>query len=261
MVKLLPFMEQDPLYQQLNFQDIGTRSQAKWTGRHGGEPKFETRQVVINQGKYFYSNVVPSFLCPSADVLPQGLHGSVYPNTNQGQNCYYPSMGAQLMGGRGWCNQYDGNMFKTGPTRHGNRALPDEISSVFGRFAWAARFRDVTDGESQVIAWGEVLPYKSSYAQNRGWARHDSGFFGTTGPLNFPVIGRGEPNFPGPAGCHHYGSHSTSAGFKSRHKGGAQFVLVDGSVQFLSENIDYVTYNRLGDRRDGKPLGEEWKNN
>ncbi|MCS5630418.1 MAG: DUF1559 domain-containing protein, partial [Pirellulaceae bacterium] len=50
-------------------------------------------------------------------------------------------------------------------------------------------------------------------------------------------------------------------GFKSRHKGGAQFVLVDGSVQFLSENIDYVTYNRLGDRRDGGPLGEEWKNN
>jgi hypothetical protein len=38
-------------------------------------------------------------------------------------------------------------------------------------------------------------------------------------------------------------------------------VLVDGSVQFLSENIDYVTYNRLGCRRDGVPLGEEWKNN
>jgi len=54
---------------------------------------------------------------------------------------------------------------------------------------------------------------------------------------------------------------ATSQAFKSRHKGGAQFVLCDGSVQCLSENIDYVTYNRLGDRRDGGPLGEEWKNN
>ena len=53
----------------------------------------------------------------------------------------------------------------------------------------------------------------------------------------------------------------TSEGFKSQHKGGSQFVFVDGSVQFLAENMDYVTYQRLGDRRDGQPLGEEWYNN
>ena len=29
-----------------------------------------------------------------------------------------------------------------------------------------------------------------------------------------------------------------------------------GSVQFLAEDIDYIIYNRLGDRRDGCPLGE-----
>ena len=41
----------------------------------------------------------------------------------------------------------------------------------------------------------------------------------------------------------------------------AQFVFVDGSVQFLSENIDYITYQRLGDRRDGEPLPDEWNTN
>jgi prepilin-type processing-associated H-X9-DG protein len=43
-------------------------------------------------------------------------------------------------------------------------------------------------------------------------------------------------------------------GFKSKHPGGAQFVLCDGSVQFLTESIAYDTYQRLGDRRDGNPV-------
>ncbi|MDE0819292.1 MAG: DUF1559 domain-containing protein, partial [Pirellulaceae bacterium] len=89
------------------------------------------------------------------------------------------------------------------------------------------------------------------------------------GPINFPIVGLGDAGFSwnsassplNPYGCSFFKNWSTSQAFKSQHKGGAQFVLVDGSVQFLSENIDYVTYNRLGDRRDGGPLGEEWKNN
>ena len=43
-------------------------------------------------------------------------------------------------------------------------------------------------------------------------------------------------------------------GFKSKHNGGATFVMCDGSVQYLSETIDYDLYQRLGDRRDGEPV-------
>jgi prepilin-type processing-associated H-X9-DG protein len=41
------------------------------------------------------------------------------------------------------------------------------------------------------------------------------------------------------------------------HTGGAQFVLCDGSVRFISQNIDYRTYQRLGDRRDGQVIGDD----
>jgi len=47
-----------------------------------------------------------------------------------------------------------------------------------------------------------------------------------------------------------------ASGHASYHEGGAQFVLADGSVRFLSENIDYETYCYLGDRADGQVIGE-----
>ena len=31
--------------------------------------------------------------------------------------------------------------------------------------------------------------------------------------------------------------------------------MADGSVHFITENIEYLTYQRLGDRRDGEPTG------
>ena len=40
-------------------------------------------------------------------------------------------------------------------------------------------------------------------------------------------------------------------GFGSHHTGGALFALGDGSVRFLSENIDKVIYASLGKRADG----------
>jgi len=45
-------------------------------------------------------------------------------------------------------------------------------------------------------------------------------------------------------------------GFSSWHEGGAQVLLGDGSVRFLSANMDLRTYQRLGSIRDGGVLGE-----
>ncbi len=47
---------------------------------------------------------------------------------------------------------------------------------------------------------------------------------------------------------------NAKAGFASRHPGGANFVLVDGSVHFIPETIDLATLQDLGDRKDGAPV-------
>jgi prepilin-type processing-associated H-X9-DG protein len=43
-------------------------------------------------------------------------------------------------------------------------------------------------------------------------------------------------------------------GFKSNHPNGANFARVDGSVQFITQNIDHRTYQYLGCRHDGQAV-------
>ncbi|QDU42446.1 Type II secretion system protein G precursor [Symmachiella dynata] len=44
--------------------------------------------------------------------------------------------------------------------------------------------------------------------------------------------------------------------FASQHTGGVFFLFADGSVHFISENIDGQTYSDLGDKADGNVVGE-----
>ena len=43
-------------------------------------------------------------------------------------------------------------------------------------------------------------------------------------------------------------------GFRSRHPGGAQFCLVDGSVRFVAETMDNQTYRVACSRNGSEPL-------
>jgi prepilin-type N-terminal cleavage/methylation domain-containing protein/prepilin-type processing-associated H-X9-DG protein len=45
-------------------------------------------------------------------------------------------------------------------------------------------------------------------------------------------------------------------GFRSVHPGGAQFVMVDGSVHFLNEGIDHQLYRALSTRNQGEVIGD-----
>ena len=40
-------------------------------------------------------------------------------------------------------------------------------------------------------------------------------------------------------------------GFKSNHSNGVNFAMVDGSIHFVSQNIDMRLYQYLGCRHDG----------
>ncbi len=57
-VKLLEFMEQDPIHSQLNFSLAGTTTQTQF------------EQQADSTGKWYRSNVLPSFICPSANLDP-----------------------------------------------------------------------------------------------------------------------------------------------------------------------------------------------
>lgn len=131
------------------------------------------------------------------------------------------------------------------------------------------RFRDVTDGTSNTIAIGEreMRCGAGSWIGNRaprggGTRGADYTFGRVTVLINDPV---------------NTGSTRCTDGFSSQHTGGAQFLLADGSVRFISENIDSTptgingqsdvaltdaqiqamgTYQRLGLRNDGLVVGE-----
>jgi prepilin-type processing-associated H-X9-DG protein len=128
------------------------------------------------------------------------------------------------------------------------------ISGVFSRYDWAARFAQIKDGTSNVICMGEILPWCGDHHRG-GWMNANALWTATTAPVNFPTCPGDLPGHDtGAFDCNHFANWQTSQGFKSYHPGGAQFVFCDGSVQFVPETIDYLTYQRLGDRHDGQPV-------
>jgi prepilin-type N-terminal cleavage/methylation domain-containing protein/prepilin-type processing-associated H-X9-DG protein len=244
-VRLLPFMEQEPLYRKIDMEVAGTPQICPYNSA--------VADLTTNPHTLVRAVSIPSYLCPSADVDAH-LTGT-NPQRDRAIHCYAVSYGSQRFASRSnWCNDYPGNVFGTGPANFGNDSRAYRNSGLFCRGPWAARLRDITDGTQHTIAIGEMLPNRSGH-HSGGWFRYNSVYAGTPAPINYPTRGIGEPGHPGPQNCGHYSNWQSSIGFKSKHKGGAQVVFADGSVHLLPETIDYMTYQRLGDRRDGQPTG------
>lgn len=202
--------------------------------------------------------------CPSSQspkVIGEGWGG----DWNQALHTYGFSMGAERMDAGNGCTQYGpgsveqlGNQsgyFNDGPEAHGNSSDPGRISGPFGRLGFGADFAQIPDGTSNTIMAGEVMPehHCTDHGWNSSWSNNTT-WYATTAPINFRTCSNRPNRYPGL--CGQDNSWSTSRGFRSDHVGGAQFVLCDGSVRFISENIDYGTYQRLGSRRDGQTVGE-----
>ncbi len=123
----------------------------------------------------------------------------------------------------------------------------------------------VTDGTSNTIAVGEIawLRRLSNGTELRYQASVWAGCMqGQQGNCVDDVLASGR------AAINHQVNNADqlAESFSSLHVGGAQFVMVDGSVQFLSDNIDYVVdapsnasavdsaYERLLARDDGQTV-------
>jgi hypothetical protein len=73
-------------------------------------------------------------------------------------------------------------------------------------------------------------------------------------PINYDSCHPVNYNFsayPGKTECNRQCTWNTEFGFRSKHPSGAQFLVGDGSVHFLSDTIDMWTYQWLGHKSDG----------
>jgi len=128
---------------------------------------------------------------------------------------------------------------------------PDDwrkFGGPFTRLAYHVKVKQVTDGLSKTIFMGEVRPACSKHiAEGWGWSHSGNGLVATIVPINYDTC-----NQPPMPSCRCWDNWVTDLGFKSAHPGGANFVMGDASVQFISENIDHTNFNRLGGKAEGE---------
>jgi len=107
-----------------------------------------------------------------------------------------------------------------------NATVP--ASGYVGAFAQnsSTGFRDVTDGTSNTIFVGERAWKVGQYQNNSGLALATT----TTNTGDTLAIANAKINYNGA---------QNTIGFSSFHTGGAHFLLGDGSVRFISENIAF----------------------
>lgn len=264
-VRILPYIEQGPAYDGMPFSDSTFDAiNASWAAPARG-------WEVMNQ------TVVSMFSCPSSP-LPQT---ETYDMSSQTQALGAPvSISIQIPdyaanSGSG----YRGGTINTAASSQewgwGGYVADNGIIPMIYRDYPAppypgtpVSFRSITDGTSSTIAIGEQSNYRIDPATGdkqdgrSGWglggfwacgtASHGNyftNFVTTMFPINDNTawwIGQARNN----------SESYNNMPFRSAHRGGAQFVLADGSVRFISENIDFATYTALMDRSDGSVVGE-----
>lgn len=257
--RILPFMEQQPLYDKIDWR-------IQPTGANGGNNGHDSI-VQTNPTKRLKEIPVPYGLCPSEASEPV--------ISNLAQTSYGGSLGSQATpSANGACNIF----FTKGVHHedlvwnadHGNTWRKDDLSGVFCRMGTDGvggnmTIANISDGTSNVIAVGETIITCHDHNQFNGisglWMFNGmgNGHLSTSVPINTMTTCVGSQleaqnrGYPFPQ-CFPKSNWNFSWGFRSYHPGGAQFVLCDGSVQFLSSTINYQTYQSLGGRRDGKPI-------
>ena len=246
-VLILPMIEQSSLYQQNTESAMGIYTCGPWAAGAAN------RLVLLR-------TTLPAYLCPSDATA---FVGSERP-TN------YPGVGGGAK------------------NSHGDRDSPAVQGILTFR---GARMRDIVDGTSNTAMVGEIHrgalfnrysggPSNITGQRCKWWAA-ESGFCaadtwfppnaanptkgnnkGMTAPQNGAANDLGCLSGQGP--CADQVSwvddvapdEPGARGLSSAHTGGAQVLLGDGSVRFVSDSIDITTWRGVGTMNNGEVLGE-----
>ncbi len=236
---ILPFSDQGNLYKGLEF---GSNS-----GRVGNAATTSLNLDLL-------ANVKPPYMiCPSSAVPDTTSH------TLNGVTRNY--VVASYVG-------------IAGSSRGGTLRAQDGIHSANGCILCnkqAIRIKDITDGTSNTIAVGEQSGWGQNEAGNQVdyrspvvGGRHLSAWYGCHSedslavytyamttvryPINYPTSHSDASRGTGPSG--------TNTPIQSAHPGGAQALLMDGSVRFLGENLHTQILFNLADRNDDNVVSE-----
>jgi prepilin-type N-terminal cleavage/methylation domain-containing protein/prepilin-type processing-associated H-X9-DG protein len=224
LVFLLPYVEQQALYDQFDFSKRSI-----------------DRALIPGTTTLVGSQPIAGYLCPSDAREP--LYEGMAPHN------YSASRGPTGVFENSLCpcpNPWSGMEL----------ARIDDVEQYAGpftRIGRACKVAEITDGLSNTIFVGEVRPMCSEHAR-AGWAttNNGNGYCTTLIPINYDTCDDAATDL-----CHRPFNWTTEVGFKSAHPGGAQFLFGDGSVHFLDEGIDHQSYQYLGAKADGQTTASE----
>jgi len=218
-VQILPYIEQQPLYDQFRVDEIAiweaSPKPQKWADDYP-----EIRKALLTR---------PTVLtCPSDDLPLIPAVKTAGDGTAVGSY----AVCAGTCGAGYACD----DMF-------GNRITMKYSNDGVFMYRHQTKLREIEDGTSNTIFLGETI--EGDQVKNINiWTNGGRGqtIRSTATPLNFPS------GFDAGNGLM---SPGINGGYASRHPGGALFTFGDGHVVFISESIDHLMYKQLATRANG----------
>ncbi|HAW31018.1 DUF1559 domain-containing protein [Gimesia maris] len=202
---ILPFIDQANIYNQYNWS-ISSGSANHGSGCSGTATSSPSDQYSI------VKSPVPVFLCPSDPGNPS--------NTVTSAGAYTVNPG--------WRTSYGVVNYTTGGAGGSWGANTSTSKGALGPNG-AAKFRDITDGTSNTMIFCETKLLKTSTSYGPYWNAATHTFFILPGSPTYAI----NYNYDG-------NNKQYAWGAGSHHVGGAHVLLADGSVRFVSENVDRV---------------------
>ncbi|MEM9644921.1 MAG: DUF1559 domain-containing protein [Planctomycetota bacterium] len=259
---ILPYMEQQAIYDRWDWDN--SYEAAIRNTSDPVNPRLKSRDAASAQ-------VVPSFLCPSdftgQTVVELDYRRRGYATGFFALTSYLANGGTHSTYFRDSDMQDDGMFYMTG-----EESQPESYQRFLRDDAKPSRFADCQDGTSQTFLFGERFhfdPYFDAklHSVSQRFSRYsigEWGVWGWTGGGNGTthVFGstRVPPNYQTPedAPSSYAQVNFRMSAFGSGHPGGTNFTFTDGSVTFISDQINMVLYQAMSTKNDGDLVNEEY---
>ncbi len=228
---LFPFIEQGAIHDQIDFGVANNRN---------------------NNPDVLNNLVIGTLMCPSDP--DRGL----YPNSRE--SAYTPigpadsqSLGANYVVCAGPLHMNTCPIPAMSPNINckstGGARMDVDAPGMFNGGRRAYHFALCNDGTSNTFLLGESLPVYSSFHMYFASHMH----IGSNNPP--PNYHRIYTACPKSRDQRISNCFAHMGGFKSMHPGGLHMAMVDASVVFINESIDYRTWVLMGDKDSGQPIG------